>query len=580
MKLTLRQALFAASAALVFSGASLPSALAQQAEQTGIASPGRVEGQFAPQGMVPRHIPKIEVREMKEQGVPPGAEGISFFLSGIRLDGVTAYPQGELEAVYKDRIGATVTLADLYGIASALTRKYRNDGYILTQVVVPPQTIDGGTPRLQVVEGYVASIRVQSAESDAETQMVKDYLSFIDTSGKEPLNVRGLERALLLTNDLPGMQARSVLSPSRSRPGGADLLVIVDRKEYDGMVGLDNFGTKFLGPIQLSGAGSLNSVLGYNERITAQVVTAPNIGGDFNRELDYVSLGYRQPVSRYGTTFELRHSRTYTDPGFRLREFDVKGKSNDIAATLYQPFVRTRALNLTGRATFDYRNVDTKNNIAGDPTRRDRVRSLRIGGRLEYLENLLGVAYDVVDVEVSRGLHVLGASNNNGADQLSRPFADPTPYKLNVELQRLQHITDNVNLLLGLQGQIASDALLSSEEFGVGGMNYGRGYDSSEIIGDDGIAGKVELQWNRPVDVATLQDYQLYGFFDAGHVWDGDSAAAVDRVNSLTSTGFGIRADFTEMTKAGLMVAVPLSRTPQTQNNEHPRIYLNINREF
>lgn len=580
MKLTLRQALFAASAAFILSGAALSSAQAQQAEQTGIASPGRVEGQFAPEGMVPRHIPKIEVREMKEQGVPPGAEGISFFLSGITLDGVTVYKRGELESIYKDRIGATITLADLYGIASELTRKYRNDGYILTQVVVPPQTIDGGTPRLQIVEGYVASIRVQSTESDAEAQMVKDYLSFIDTSGSEPLNVKTLERALLLTNDLPGMQARSVLSPSRTHPGGADLLVIVDRKQYDGMVGLDNFGTKFLGPIQLSGAGSLNSFMGYNERITAQLVTAPNIGSDFNRELDYVSLSYRQPVSRYGTTLELRHTRTYTDPGFTLREFDVKGKSNAVEATLYQPFIRTRALNFTGRAAFDYRNVDTKNNIVGDPTRRDRIRSVRLGGRLEFLENFFGVAYDVVDVELSRGIRFLGSSNDNGADALSRPFADPTPYKINAELQRLQHITDNVNLLLGLQGQIASDALLSSEEFGVGGMNYGRGYDPSEIIGDDGIAGKVELQWNRPMDIATLQDYQLYGFFDAGHVWDGDSAAAIDKVNTLTSTGFGIRADFTELTKAGLMVAVPLDRTPQTQNNEHPRIYVNINREF
>ena len=68
------------------------------------------------------------------------------------------------------------------------------------------------------------------------------------------------------------MQARAVLSPSADRTGGSNLDVILDRDWIIGEVGLDNYGTKFLGPLQASASAALNSVLGMNERITGQAV--------------------------------------------------------------------------------------------------------------------------------------------------------------------------------------------------------------------------------------------------------------------------------------------------------------------
>ena len=96
------------------------------------------------------------------------------------------------------------------------------------------------------------------------------------------------------------------------------------------------------------------------------------------------------------------------------------------------------------------------------------------------------------------------------------------------EAQRLQRVTSNVNLQLTARGQLANDALLASEEFGVGGINSGRGYDPSEIVGDDGISGSVEVQWNEPYPVSYLEDYQLFGFYDIGKVWNTDVATGAD----------------------------------------------------
>ena len=575
MKKTIRQALYSAlSSAVVL--ASAQSAQAQvPAAQTGQASPGRVEEQIKTPALTPRNVPSIDVKQLDAKSAPAGSEKVSFTLKNLVIDGVTVYGENDLSPVYSASLGQAITLADLYGIAADLTRKYRNDGYVLTQIIVPPQTIEGGTARLQVVEGFVDKVAVRGDVNGMD--FIRTIASQIKT-GKQAVNIRQLERSLLLINDLPGITARSVLSPSKSQPGAADLLVIVERKPYDAMIGVDNFGTKFLGMMQASAAASLNSFFGVNDKITAQYVTTPD--HDLNNELHYFGLAYEQPVWNRGTTAEVFANNTYTDPGFTLSQFDVHGKSTLLGARLKHPFIRTRNLNLSGRATFDMRNVNSSNNI--EPRREDNIRTARLGGRFEILDTLLGAtatAFNVLDAEISRGLDIWGATDNNDPN-VSRPAADPNFTKVEFEYQRLQRYSPEVNLLLGVSGQMSDGPLYASEEFGVGGQAYGRGFDPSEILGDDGIAGKFELQWNEPYEVSLLETYQLYGFYDIGHIWNQDAAVPSQRQETASSTGFGVRADFNELTNAGLVLAFPLNRDVQTMGDSDPRLFFNLNRKF
>ena len=133
------RALAAGVAAMMI--ATVPAMAQVPGAQTGTASPGRVEEQIkAPRFERALQAP-VDVRESKISGAPEGAEKITFELRDIEIAGASAYGEDELRALYADRLGQTITLADLYTIAGDMTRKYRNDGYILTQIVVPPQTI-------------------------------------------------------------------------------------------------------------------------------------------------------------------------------------------------------------------------------------------------------------------------------------------------------------------------------------------------------------------------------------------------------------------------------------------------------
>lgn len=551
---------------------SSASVFAQEAPSTSIsiADPGRVSEEFRDRPEIRQVSPEIEVTETRVQGAPAGAENIRFRLDGLNIEGVSAYTANDLSPVYNDKVGQDITLADLYQIAANLTTKYRNDGYILTQVVVPPQTIEDGVARLRVVEGTIDAVVVNGPD-DRSTDLIRRYADKIHTGG--PLNIKQLERQLLLINDLPGVSARSVLSPSPSQVGASDLQINVTRDPFDALVSVDNYGSRYLGPVQLSAAGALNNALKMNEKITVQTVVAPESW----YELAYVSLAYEQPIFSHGTTVEVFASQTRTRPGYDLEQFDVKGQSDYASVTVEHPFIRSRAQNLDGRVLFDWRDVETENNLNDD--REDHIRALRIGGRYDFMDSLIGIGINSVDLQLSQGLDLFGASDG-GDDALTRAEGDGEFFKINADVQRLQRVTNSVNLLLAGRGQWTDDELLSSEEFGVGGTYIGRAFDSSEIVGDSGFSGKAELQWNKPIQWNMVEDYHVFTFFDAGRTFNDDATETKLKRETATSTGLGIRTEWAYGINADFTLAIPLNREVQTQGDEGPRAYFSISKRF
>ncbi len=542
-------------------------AIAQVNQQTGVADPGRAGERISEQKLVPQGGPRIKVNSVALQNAPAGAENVKFDFGGLRLQGANQYSEDQLYPMYADKIGQKISLADLYAIANKITLKYRNDGYILSQVIVPPQTIESGVANLQIVEGYINNIQIQGdTQSDSEIELIKQYASYINDASA--LNIKEMERQLLLINDLPGVNARTIISPSPEASGAADMIIIVERDTFEATAGVDNYGSRFLGPLQLNGSTTFNSLLGLNEQVTLQAVVAPDAGA----ELAFGGIGYKQPVGRWGTNIIAGASITDTDPGFTLEQFQVKGLSKNLTIGAEHPFIRSRDVNLIGRALFDLRNVDSKNNVQA--TVKDRIRAIRVGMQADFLDRLLGVAVNTIDMEVSQGVDILGASDKGDAN-LTRSLGDPTFTKYNVQLQRLQRITSSVNVLLSGRAQLANNPLLSSEEFGLGGISTVRGYEPSETVGDDGIAGKVEVQWNN-----ADRKVQVYTFLDSGTVWNQDANNSAAKRNSLTSAGLGVRLDLPMDIDAEFIAAQPLHRDVSSRGNRDPQFFFSVNKAF
>lgn len=515
---------------------------------------------------------EIRVPELRIEGAPDGADKIKLKLNSISFEGVTAYNDEELRSVYGASIGEVISLTDFYGIAEQIMRKYRNDGYIISQVVVPEQTIDGGNAKLMVVEGYIDQVNIITDNETRDLAQIKQIAQNI--TNEKPLTATALERYLLIINDLPGVTARSIISPSQEVVGAADIDIVVERENREYLLGVDNFGSRYLGAMQLTAAAQYLNPFQLNERWTFQGVTAP-----YDHELFYGFSSVELPVSDEGTILTLDGSYSKTRPGFDLAIFDVEGEASRFGAELEHPFIRSRNENLNLRVSFDYLHQESSDAIF-ITTRTDDVRSLRVGGDYQSITTLLGnPGSNTFDFEVSKGLSALGATDDSSTFK-SRPNGTAEYYKVNAQFERLQRLTPVFNILFGVKGQYTDQELLSSEEFGLGGLDYGRGYDASEVVGDRGYAGKVELQANNIFPNSNVTDYQLYAFYDWGRVWDDDATANSEKTNSIASAGIGTRTDFTPDLSGDLYVAFPLTRDVQTNRDEDPRVFAGIRKRF
>ncbi len=89
-----------------------------------------------------------------------------------------------------------------------------------------------------------------------------------------------------------------------------------------------------------------------------------------------------------------------------------------------------------------------------------------------------------------------------------------------------------------VEGQIANGPLTAPEQYQVGDLSLGRGYQPGAAVGDDIIGGSLELRVG-PYRGLRKLTFQPYVFGDAVKLWSLTPGAASSR--TLSSLGGGVR---------------------------------------
>jgi len=486
----------------------------------------------------------------------------TFTLTAIKFENLTAFTEEELRPEYASLLGTKISLSTLNGIVSKITVHYRNAGFILSRAVIPPQRIKDGVVTIRIVEGYINAVEFQGLPSAAPGLLGRYAQKIRDT---KPLDAATLERYLLLINDLPGVSAQAVLRPAQSVPGASDAIITVTQKKIDGSVTADNRGSRYLGPVQGGVTVNANNMLGVYDRTTLRGVMTDPV-----RELKFGEIVHEEQLDSEGTKLALSAGYTRTHPGYTLKSSEVFGRDVVYSAVVSHPFLRSRQSNLFGTAQFDIRNTDL--DTLRVKVYDDRLKVARVGGSYDFVDRFTGVNH--IETTVSQGV---GWDVTSSIASRSRPAGKPNFTKATATATRLQPVSGPVNLYVAATGQAASNALLSAEQFGVGGANFGSAYDSSEITGDSGVAGRVELQYSPSGDSDYVPNYQVYGFYDGGVTWLRNTLPGQSQ-QSLVSTGLGVRFNAIKDISGGLEVALPLTK-PVAANGADgmgPRVFFNL----
>ncbi len=516
--------------------------------------------------------PVLNKREAEKTPLGAQAAKIKFVLNGIILKGNTMYSTQQLSAIYKDKLHKKISVADLFAIVQNITNFYRNNGFILSRAILPPQRVKGGIVTIQVIEGYIGNVTVSGNPHGAGC-LVKAYGKRI--SACKPLQLSRMERYLLIMNEIPATQVRAVLSPSKTQVGAADLTLVTDNHPVTGYLSYDNYGTRYIGPQQLTASAAVNSGISSGDTTRLTVTKTPKGG-----ELTYIDLNYNMAVWNEGTRLLLGGTRVQTHPLFVLTPTKINGINSTYYTTFFFPLIRTRSQSLTTRAGFNYMDSYVTFSSFNLKLYTDHIRSLDFGFTYNFADRFYGS--NLISFDLWQGLPVWGYSNNTNPNTAltSRPGGHAYYTKFAATLSRVQAIYGPWSLYVMAQGQYAFSALLASQQFTYGGSQIGRGYDVAEIIGDNGAAGSLELRYDLGVNKWPLQSMELYGFYDAGIIWNYLFIGGVPRKQSATSAGLGFRFYGSKYISGNLMWAQPLTKTVAAEaligDGWRPRVFFSV----
>ncbi len=494
----------------------------------------------------------IQPQQQKAPNISPEAAKIKFKLNTIVLEGNRVIPTDKLALLYKDKVGQEITVADLFTIVQNITNFYRNNGYIISRAILPPQHVQSGVVKVQIIEGYIDKVNV-TGDPKGSKCLVEGFGYQIRKC--PPLALTWLEQRMLLANEIPNTSVKAVLSPSETSPGAADLNLETYSKRMSAYFSYDNYGTRYIGPQQMTGNVALYSAINSGDSTQMTFTKTPKGG-----QLTFLDVNYNGPVSDKGARWTLGATRVHTHPLFVLRPTQTDGLNNNYYTSYIYPYIRTRSSSMNLTAAFNY--LDSSTNILDQSLYIDHIRSLDFGFNYNFADRYYGA--NLIAFNFRKGLPFFGyTSNTNVASppiaRTSRPGGYAAYQKVAMQMSRLQAIKGPVSMLVLAKGQWAFVPLLSSEQFTFGGNPLGRGYDPAEVIGDRGAAGSVELRYD--LNTSTfLRSMQFYGYYDIGAMWNILVTPGSPKKVSATSTGLGVRFTMTKFISGNLMWTQPLTK--------------------
>jgi len=494
-------------------------------------------GQVLEQTRQPLRLPPPEEPVLPRPPEPkpalPVTPQLKVTVQQFSFTGNTIYSEAQLQRVVEEFIGKELDFEGLNEAATKVRAFYRSRGYFLAQAYLPQQAIRNGRVQIGIIEGRVGEVELDKRPGTHIADRL--LLGILGTHFKQGqiITETGLERPLLIINDLPGAQVTSEIRPSKTM-GAADLRVNVSQegRRFDGFVDADNYGNRFTGEYRIGSSLNWNAPLGYGDQASFR-------GFVSDEGMWFTRFAYLIPVGYYGTRLGVSYSKFEYRLAKDFADLKASGEGEVKSIYAFHPIVRTRNSNFIAQVSYE------------DKKLVDRIRSTASLEEREISDYKLGFVGDFRDAVLGGGLNAYAATYTHGNLGIAPPSVlaldiGPTGHstygdfgKYNVDGRRLQRITDSANLLLSASGQYATKNLASAEKFSLGGPNGVRAFPVGEATADIGLLVTTELRYIWPGVKAFGGDLTLLAFYDHGWARINQTPLGCDNENNRSLGGYG-----------------------------------------
>ncbi len=504
----------------------------------------------------------------RESGAPPTAEtGQGFVIREFVVEGSSLLSPTAVADVLDKHKGPGKTIKDVERARLDLERAYQKLGYPTVLVVVPEQTVDQGTVKLDVVEGKLLKVAVTGNR----------YFSRYNILGKLPslkigelLYEPDFSKELDLVNGNPDLKIAPVLKPG-SEQGTVDLeLKTKDALPLHAKMTGDNKGPFTTPAARITLETQYTNLWDADHILTLQTTQTPTdwgavqaYGASYVAPLkwpDHVLAAYVSKVisnsTLAGTSLpvggggDIAVAGNATVGGFRYLFPIFKGGKASHQLSMGADFKRLEKTEATfpgslGTAVVLSPIQYTPASVGYTGTYPDPL------GVTTFSTTLTG--YVAGTIPGGRKKDFQGDPNDPDNFPGNRAGSTGTFGVVKTGLTRTQPLPKDFLLSARIDGQWSTEPLIPAEQFFAGGMDTVRGYIQNEAIGDNALFWRTELYtpdlpsipldffWQRRRSSELKATIKFVGFYDYARLWTRRAPPGQADILRLEGVGAGLR---------------------------------------
>ncbi|HVU24589.1 MAG TPA: ShlB/FhaC/HecB family hemolysin secretion/activation protein, partial [Opitutus sp.] len=374
------------------------------------------------------------------------------------------------------------------------------------------------------------------------------------------VNFNDVPRDIIALNQNPDRRVTPALAAGAT-PGSVDVdLNVKDAFPLHASVELNNRRSANTTALRVNATVSDNNLFQRGDTAGLSFQTAPERSSDAK-----VLSAYYLTRTPGGTTFMLQGTKQDSDVS-TLGGVAVAGRGESVGARAIFRLPASKSIYQSASLGFDYKQYDQTLNVAGS----------KLVAPVTYFPITAGYSATLVtehavsEAGANVTLHVRGLGSSPAAFDARRYKADGSFIYLRVDASQTRTLPHDWKLVGRAQAQLASGALLDSEQFSGGGLGTVRGYLESEAVGDNAVTGSLELQTPSlaPLIGTKVNEWRFYAFTDGAVLTLFDPLPQQKAHFYLASFGVGTRLRFDEHFNGSLDAGLPQYEQIETKPND------------
>ncbi len=495
-----------------------------------------------------------------------GAPANTLTINEYTVKGNHLLSELDIDTAVYPYLGPGQTVQSVDAARAALQKAYADKGYETVAVQIPPQHVVGGVVVLQVVEEKVGRLHVVGSHYFSLNKIKAQAPSL--APGKVP-NFNKIKHDIIALNQWPDRQVTPSLQAG-AQPQTVDVnLNVKDTLPLHGSLSLDNRYSADTTPLRIDGSLTYDNLWQRGDTINVAFQVAPQQTADAL----VFSGSYLARIPNVDWLSLLLYGLTSNSDVSTVGSTNVVGKGQVIGVRALATLPSGSGFFQTLSAGIDYKHFDQFVTLSGSS----------LPSPITYYP--ITATYSAswqgdtgtTQLDVGPTFNIRGFGSNPQTFDNKRYDSESNFIYLRGDLSRQQDLPRGFQLYAKAQGQLSDEPLVDSEQFSLGGQDTVRGYLESEVLGDDAVAGTVELrspplaQYISPV----VSDWTVFLFSDAGEAKILDPLPEQQASFSLASVGVGTRVELIDHLSGSIDVALPLITSVVTQADQ-PRVEFRV----